>query len=606
MALVSRAFGTFLKLPPALTRDVAVHRDVKVTAPDGVALLTDLYLARPAGPLPTILIRCPYGRRNPWGGTARLFAERGYHAVVQSTRGTFGSGGEIDADCEAGDGRATADWIIDQPWSNGELGTFGGSYLGFTQLALASTRPPQLKAMALGVWGAERRAGYFPGGSFALDRALNWVYSVHYQERSRLAMFRAGRALRPAFGHLPLLDADVVAIGRPAGYYRGWLEHDQPGDPYWTPTDFRPILPALGIPVTMIAGWYDLFLPLMLTDYQTLRAHGQQVRLRIGAWRHSSPLMLRHSLHDALDWFAQYLRHEGSSSTRPPIEFEVMGGGGWRQVPDWPPAARAQRWHLQPGRALSADPPTASEPELYRYDPAEPTPAVGGTSTGPNSGPKDNRELEGRPDVLTFSSEPLDATLDITGPVRAELYVTSTLLHTDFFARLCDVDPKGRSTNVTDGLLRLTDEGPWATDVMRESGTQAGGTQASGTQTGGIGSNGVRSNGVRTDGHRPDGFLAGPDGAPARPGSPGQPPAQPTPGGTVRRVLIDLWPTAHRFQPGHRIRLQVSSGAHPRFARNPGTGQPLATATSLQVAEQTVYHDPERPSAVLLPVAGTG
>ena len=571
MALVSRAFGTFLKLPPALTRDVAVHRDVKVTARDGVALLTDLYLARPAGPLPTILIRSPYGRRGPWGGTARLFAERGYHAVVQSTRGTFGSGGQIDADREAGDGRATADWIIDQPWSNGELGTFGGSYLGFTQLALASTRPPQLKAMALGVWGAERRAGYFPGGSFALDRALNWVYSVHHQERSRLAMFRAARALRPAFGHLPLLDADVVAIGRPAGCYRGWLEHDQPGDPYWTPTDFRPILPALGIPVTMIAGWYDLFLPLMLTDYQTLRAHDQQVRLRIGAWRHSSPLMLRHSLHDALDWFGRYLRHQGSSrssSARPPIEFEVMGGGGWRQVPDWPPAARAQRWHLQPGRALSADPPTASEPELYRYDPAEPTPAVGGTSTGPNSGPKDNRELEGRPDVLTFSSEPLDATLDITGPVRAELYVTSTLVHTDFFARLCDVDPKGRSTNVTDGLVRLTDEGPWATDVTRES----GGTQPSGTQS---------------NGYRPDGL---PDG----------------PGSTVRRVLIDLWPTAHRFQPGHRIRLQVSSGAHPRFARNPGTGQPLATATSLQVAEQTVYHDPQLPSAILLPVVSAG
>jgi hypothetical protein len=553
MALVSRVFGAFLKLPPALTRDVAVHRDVKVTATDGVTLLTDLYLARPAGPLPTILIRCPYGRRGPWGGAARLFAERGYHAVVQSTRGTFGSGGEIDADREAGDGRTTADWIIDQPWSNGELGTFGGSYLSFTQLALASTRPPQLKAMALGVWGAERRAGYFPGGSFALDRALNWIYNVHHQEQSRLAMFRAARTLRPAFDHLPLLDADVVAIGRPAGYYRAWLEHDQPGDPYWTPTDFRPILPGLGVPVTMIAGWYDLFLPLMLADYQALRAGGQQARLRVGAWRHSSPLMLRHSLHDALDWFGRYLRHQEppASPSPPPIEIEVMGGGGWRQVPDWPPAASIQRWHLQPGGVLSRAGPGASEPELYRYDPAEPTPAVGGTSTGPNSGPKDNRELEARPDVLTFSSEPLDVTLDITGPVRAELYVTSTLPHTDFFARLCDVDPKGRSTNVTDGLIRLTDEGPPAPGVD-------------------------------------------------------QPPPGSTSGSTVRRVQIDLWPTAHQFRPGHRIRLQVSSGAHPRFARNPGTGQPLATATSLQVAEQTVHHGPERPSAVLLPVISPG
>jgi putative CocE/NonD family hydrolase len=208
-----------------------------------------------------------------------------------------------------------------------------------------------------------------------------------------------------------------------------------------------------------------------------------------------------------------------------------MGGSGWHQVPDWPPAASTERWHLQPGHALSPAPPVASEPDLYRYDPAEPTPSVGGTSTGPDSGPKDNRELEARPDVLTFSTEPLDAPVQIIGPVQAELYVTSSLAHTDFFARLCDVDPKGRSTNVTDGILRLT-AGTWP---------------------------------------------SGP-------------------------VLVDLWPTAHQFQPGHRIRLQVSSGAHPRFARNPGTGERLATATSLKVAEQSVYHDPDHPSAILLPV----
>jgi putative CocE/NonD family hydrolase len=515
MVLASRAFGAFLKLPAALTRDVAVHRDVAVTAPDGVTLLTDLYRARPDAPLPTILIRSPYGRRNPWGIAARLFAERGYHAVVQSTRGTFGSGGQIDADREAGDGRAAADWITEQPWSNGELGTFGGSYLSFTQYALASTRPPQLKAMAVGVWGAERRAGYYPGGSFALDRALNWTYGVSQQERSRLALLGGGRKLRPALDHLPLLDADILAVGHPVGYYRDWLEHDQPGDPYWTPTDFRPLLPSLGIPVTMLAGWYDLFLPLMLADYQALRAGGQQARLRVGPWRHSSQVMFRHSLHDALDWFEVHLRHQSHEPGQPgrPVDIEVMGGGGWHQFADWPPAASTQRWHLQPGRALSPAPPAPSEPDLYRYDPAEPTPAVGGTSTGPNSGPRDNRELEARPDVLTFSTEPLDAALDVIGPVQAELYVTSSLAHTDFFARLCDVDGKGRSTNVTDGLIRLT-----AADQ----------------------------------------------------------------GGPV----------------------QVSSGAHPCFARNPGTGQPLATATKLQVAEQTLYHDPDHPSAVLLPVAG--
>ena len=536
MPLLSRAVGALLGLPPALTRDVEFKPDVALQAPDGTDLLTDLYLARPAGPRPTILIRTPYGRRSLAGGgglAARFFAERGYHAVVQSTRGTFGSGGEIDFDAEAGDGRAAADWITDQSWSSGELGTFGASYLSFTQLALASTRPPQLKAMSLAVWGADRRAGYFPGGSFALDRALTWTYGVvSQQEGSKLAMLRGRRALGPALNHLPLLDADVVATGHPVAFYRDWLEHDQAGDPYWTPTDFRPILPDLGVPVTMTAGWYDSFLPQMLADYQALRGGDQLVRLHIGPWRHASPGLFRASLLDALEWFGAHLRQQ-PLQPRPPVSFEVMGGGGPRHQPDWPPPATVRRWHLQPHGRLSEDSPPVSEPDQYRYDPAEPTPAVGGTSTSPNSGPKDNRELEARPDVLAYSTGPLDTAVEITGPVRAELYVTSTLAHTDFFARLCDVDPKGRSVNVTDGLVR----------------------------------------------------LAGPASGPA----PGP-------------ALVDLWPTAHRFAAGHRIRLQVSSGAHPRFARNPGTGEPLATATTLRVAEQTVHHDPDHPSAVLLPV----
>ena len=259
MTAASRAFAAMLKVPPALTRDIAVQRDMAIPAPDGTPLLTDVYLARSPEPLPTILMRSPYGRRGPYGTIARLFAERGYHAVLQSTRGTFGSGGQVDFDREAGDGRAIADWITGQDWSNGEIGGFGGSYLSFTQLALASTRPPQLKAMAITTWGAERRASYYPGGAFALDRALGWTYTIRQQERP-LAFFRtpllARRQLAPAFAHLPLLDADKLAVGRPVGYYRAWLEHDQPGDPYWTPTDFRPLLPGLGIPVTMIAGWY--------------------------------------------------------------------------------------------------------------------------------------------------------------------------------------------------------------------------------------------------------------------------------------------------------------------------------------------------------------
>jgi uncharacterized protein len=526
----SRAFAAMLKIGPALTRDVAVERDVAVPA-DGVSLLSDLYLARARQPLPVILMRSPYGRRMPYSMIGRVFAERGYHAVLQSTRGTFGSGGQVDFDREAADGRAAADWIIKQPWSNGEIGGFGGSYLSFTQLALASTRPPQLKAMAIGTWGAERRALYYPGGAFSLDR-LGWAFGIEHQER-RLAFvrapLRARSALAPAFAHLPLLDADTVAVGHPIAYYREWVEHDQPGDSYWTPTDFRPVLGDLGIPVTMIAGWYDIFLPSMLADYQALREGGQEARLRVGPWHHTSQDLFRYSFRDALDWFGVHLLGR-PAPTGFSVRVEMMGDGGWRDLAQWPPAAGTQRWHLQPGGGLAAATPSAGEPGRYDYDPADPTPAVGG-SRPLDGGPKDNRELERRPDVLTYTSEPLRSALEITGPVTAELFVSSSRPHTDFFARLCDVDPGGRSVNITDGLIRLATAGP-----------------------------------------------------------------QP------QQVRIDLWPTAHRFRPGHRIRLQVSSGAHPRYARNLGTGEPLATATTLCAAQQAIHYDPARPSAVLLPV----
>jgi len=182
------------------------------------------------------------------------------------------------------------------------------------------------------------------------------------------------------------------------------------------------------------------------------------------------------------------------------------------------------------------DVPPESGPDRYRYDPADPTPAVGGISLSANAGPKDNRALEARADVLSYTSAPLAEAVEVIGSVSAELFIQSSLAHTDFFARLCDVDPAGKSINVCDGLQRLR---------------------------------------------------------------PGQPAAE---ADGLRRVSLTLWPTAYRFQPGHRLRVQVSSGAHPRFARNLGSGEPLATGTTLQAAEQAVYHDPSHPSAILLPV----
>ena len=209
-----------------------------------------------------------------------------------------------------------------------------------------------------------------------------------------------------------------------------------------------------------------------------------------------------------------------------------MGEEAWRDFPSWPPPGYApRRYHLQPGGALSVEPPPdGPAPDRYRYDPADPTPAAGGARMVRDTGRVDNTALEARPDVLTFTTGPLEASVEVIGEVSAEIWFRSTLPHADVFVRLCDVDPRGRSRNVCDGLVRLT-------------------------------------------------------GADA-----------------VTRAAVRLWPTAHRFRRGHRIRVQVSSGAFPRYARNPGTGEPHATATRMLAAHQAVYHDPAHPSAIILPV----
>jgi putative CocE/NonD family hydrolase len=530
MSLLSSAAARVLGLPPPTTPRVDAHRGIRLPAGDGVELLTDVYLPRPLERRPAVLIRTPYGRGGVWGLFARAFAERGYQVVVQSCRGTFGSGGEITFGAEAADGRAAVDWIVTQRWSNGEIGTFGPSYLSFVQWALASTHPPQLKAMAVQIMSADRSRSYYPGGAFALDNALTWTYLMANQGRSLVAglqaQARSRRALAPAFLHLPLLDADVLVTGHEVPYYRSWLEHE-PGDEFWGRLDFTPILAEHRVPTSFVGGWYDYFLPYLLEEFHTLTEAGADTQLVVGPWPHASPAGLLAGLREGLAWLDLHLRGREAPRTPTRVRIEVMGAGGQRRLAGWPPPATARCWHLQAGGGLAEAPPPDADPDRFRYDPTDPTPAVGGTSLSSNSGPRDNRALEARADVLTYTSAPLEDDVEVIGSVLADLYTTSSTEHFDVFARLCDVEPAGRSVNVCDGILRC---GP----------------------------------------------------------------------GTTQPIRVELWPTAHRFARGHRVRLQVSGGAHPRFARNLGTGEPLATGTRLAISDRTVCHDPGRPSRLVL------
>jgi len=542
----SRFFEKALKLPPAETHAVRAERDLPVPMPDGAVLLADRYA--PPGPRrPLVLIRSPYGRRGPFGLLfGRLLAERGFQVLVQSCRGTFGSGGALDPFREHDDGLATVAWMRRQPWYPGAFATAGPSYLGIVQWAIAAGAGPDCKAIAAQITAADPGGRVYEGGAFSLETMLGWIDQVAHQEQ-RFAMARqrrAGRRLQPLMHRLPLGTLDRLATGHRVGYWQDWLAHSQPGDPYWEPRSFAGTLGQVTAAVSFVGGWHDFFLPELLRDYAVLRETsqasraGQEPYLLIGPWRHTDSEVIGASVRESLAWLRAHLLGDRSQLRPAPVRIFVAGAGEWRDLPAWPPPAQAQRWHLQAGGGLHPDPPAPSEPDHYTYDPADPTPSLGGPTSSGGQAQPDNRMLEARPDVLTYTSAPLDRDLEVIGQPSAELFVSSSREHTDFFARLCDVDPTGRSTNICDALLRL---------------------------------------------------------------APGQPAALPD--GTIE-ARIGLWPTAHRFRARHRLRLQVSSGAHPRYARNPGTGEPLATAATLVTARQDIHHDPGHPSAITLPVSG--
>lgn len=544
MTILSRIISRVLRLPPATTRAVTVTRDIAIPMRDGTVLLADHYVASNNRTAPTILVRSPYGRTGAFAMLlARPFAERGFQVLIQSCRGTFGSGGEFNAfRNEQSDGQDTLRWMEQQPWFGGAFATAGPSYLGQVQWALASSGGSLLRALSLQITSSEFRSLIYPGEAFGLDTALTWISQVAHQEDGLLSILlsqrRRAREMRIAAMHLPLRDADtIVTGGRPVRFYRDWLEHNAPDDPWWQPVDFSSTAGEIDAPIQLIGGWYDIFLPHTIADYARLRQAGKQPYLTIGPWAHTSTAALPVIVRESLDWFRTHLLGETGLLRSAPVRVFVMGSGRWLDLPDWPPQGyQPQPWLLQPGRRLSTRPAPASGPDRFRYDPADPTPSVGGSSLSQNSGPQDNRALEARADVLTYTSDVLDRDLEVIGALRAELFVTSSREHTDFFVRLCDVEPGGRSINVSDGLVRL----------------QPGQTE------------------IGTDG--------------------------------VWKITVELWATAHCFRRGHRMRVQVSGGAHPRYARNTGSGEPLGSATTLVAADHVVFHDPEHPSAIMLPV----
>ncbi|MFI8347164.1 CocE/NonD family hydrolase [Streptomyces sp. NPDC085596] len=520
---------------PAKRYDVGWEPGLAVPGADGSKLLTDHYFPRAKGDFPTLLVRSPYGRGLPWSPMyGLLFAEQGFHVVLQSCRGTGGSEGAFDLwRNEAPDGLATVAWLREQPWFNGTLGTVGPSYLGYAQWALALEPPPELKAMVVQVGLHDPYALFHTGGAPRLENALVVGLGMTYQHRGMAPFVRAAlrlrRHLRAVTMAQPLRGAYVFALGGEVPWLDDVLTHPDAEDPFWDGASMAPA-ESFRVPTSLITGWHDALADQTFEQYARLRRAGCETALLVGPWTHTSALQQGwpEVFAESLAWLRAHICADPTELRPTVVRVHTGGDNMWRDLTDWPPTPdTATPWYPTKDGHLTRQPPTGSAPvTTFRYDPADPTPAVGGPLLSPAAGPRDNRPLESRTDVVTFTGPPLTEPVDIIGPVTARLTVSTDTGHADVFTRLCDVDAEGRSANVCDGLGTL-----------------------------------------KASPHTPT------------------------------RITVPMSATTHRFAPGHRIRWQISAGAHPRYARNPGTGEPPADATEFVPVQLTLHAD----SALTLP-----
>lgn len=540
--LGGRAVGRLLGLPAATT-DYAVER-VRVPMRDGVELVADHYAPTTAAAVGTLLVRGPYGRAFPFSLVfGALYAARGYHVVLQSVRGTFGSGGDFEPMAnEASDGADTVAWLREQPWFTGRFATVGLSYLGFTQWALLTDPPPELAAAVITVGPHDFNASVWGTGSFAINDFLGWSDMVAHQEdpvRARSALRQLqnrNRVARAALG-LPVGDTARALLGAGAPWFESWVEHSDPNDPFWDRLRCGDALDRVDVPVLLIGGWQDIFVRQTLQQYGHLRRRGVDVALTMGPWTHTQLLTtgLSTCVQESLDWLGSHLGGAPGPLRPGRVHVYVTGsdkGQGWRNVADWPPATTERALYLRPGGHLGETAPTdlaRLAPATFRYDPADPTPTTGGPLLSPNGGYRDDSRLASRDDVLAFTSLTLTDDVCVYGSPVVELAHGADNPHADLFVRVSEVDAKGRSTNVSDGYRRL--------------------------------------------------------GAVAK--------------NSRKPVRLELDGIAHRFRAGSRIRVLIAGSWFPRYARNLGTDEPILTGRQSKPVTHTVRYGRSR---LLLPV----
>ncbi len=557
---------------------ILFHQEAEMR--DGVKLSADVYLPRAEGRYPTLLIRTPYTKAEartdlPSWAFKTYYSERGYALVFQDVRGRGDSEGEFGffhADIE--DGFDSVEWAARQPWSNGEVCMIGVSYMGTVQWLAAKTVPPSLKCLVSTAAAGEPmdEIGYGTGGVVPLSFNLSWYFGTSghvWAEQMLMALLADGFIDFEKMGwHRPLLTLDEAVYGFRMKHYRDALNHPTM-DAYWQaiklgPEDFR----RIDLPVLHVTGWFDGDQPGALHYWRGMNAHSEardRQYLVIGAWTHAqtffggagavgelqfSPDSVTDPLALRLKFLDHYLKGTAETFDHPKARLYITGANEWRDFDAYPPRqAKPLRLYLASDGAanslrgdgrLTSSPPSDETVDRYTFDPKNPTPSAVDRFHFFGA---DYRSIQARDDVLVYTGEVLQGPVDAIGNIKVELYAASDARDTDFVVRLLDVYPDGRAVRL--GAMEGTLRARYRKGFDKER-------------------------------------LLTP--------------------GKVERYSIDLGEVGHRFLPGHRIRLDLTSSAYPLIAPNQNTGNPVATDTEWKIARQTIHHDRERPSALVLSV----
>jgi uncharacterized protein len=552
---------------------VTVQTNLRVKMRDGVSLVADVYRPKVEGRFPVLLTRTPYNRKDP--ATGMYLASHGYVVVLQDTRGRFDSEGEFyPFRDEANDGYDTIEWAARLPSADGRVGMFGGSYVGATQLLAASSNPPHLAGIFPYVTAMEYYEGWtYEGGALMQWFASSWAAGLTEDtvRRKAAALNRSNQWVE----QLPAEDfrlVNVPAATEIAPYFRDWVEHETDDD-YWRKVKVSDFYSRMNVKALHAGGWHDIFSGGSIRNFMRLQKEaptkeardGQ--RLLMGPWAHAatSPegkigdvTFGRQAVLDMngtiVKWYDFAIKgRQNEFAAAAPVKIFVMGDNAWRAENEFPLARTTYTkyyLHAVTGAqsakgdgAISTATPRDERPDSYEYDPASPVRTIGGRLCcgGLPPGPFDQSPNESRTDVLVYSTPALERDVEVTGFITVDLYAATSAADTDFTAMLVDVDPQGYARYLADGIIRAR---------FRNSRAAA----------------------------------------------------EPIEPGRIYQYSIDLWATSNVFKAGHRIRLYISSSNFPRFNRNLNTGERTFGGTRMVKARQTIYHDAEHASAVVLPI----